>query len=169
MQQELTFVQSGDDVGELALIRPTARCGHAFEEAILVPFGLEAANHPRASVRDRLVVDVDRVLGCQHEADTKGTGLLEDRQDGLLRRRHGRRWYVAKHLVHVDERTKLGRSGLLTHPRDDLRKHEGHHKLALGVRKVRDRDDRCFRALAQHGVDVEGHALHPRTKRWRCQ
>ena len=83
------------------------RRAQALEHARLVALGLQAADHPGAGVRHRLVVEVDGVLGGEHHPDPEGPGLLEERQDRLLRGRLGRRRHEAEHLVHVDERAQV--------------------------------------------------------------
>ena len=60
------------------------------EQSGLVALGLQAADHPGAGVRHRLVVEVDRVLRRQHHPDPERPGLLHQRHDRLLRRRHSR-------------------------------------------------------------------------------
>ena len=89
---------------------PPAAADHAVEQALLVALGLQAPDHPGAGVRDRLVVDVDRVLRRQHHADAEGAGLLHQRHDRLLRRRVGGRRQVAGDLVHVEQRPQVGRA-----------------------------------------------------------
>ena len=91
---------------------PRRRCRPAADEALehprLVVLRLQAPDEPRAGVRHRLVVEVDGVLGRQHEPQPERAALLEDRQDRLLGRRRGRRRHVAEHLVHVRERAQVG-------------------------------------------------------------
>ncbi len=69
--------------------RPRGRA-EALEHARLVVLRLQAPDEPRAGVRHRLVVEVDRVLGREHEPEPEGAALLEDRQDRLLRGRRRR-------------------------------------------------------------------------------
>ena len=72
------------------------------------------ADTPRAGVRHRLVVEIDRVLRREQQSDAEGPGLLEQRQDRLLGRRIGRRGDEAEHLVHVDQGAQVAGPGLAT-------------------------------------------------------
>ena len=123
-----------------------------------------------ARVRHRLVVEIDRILGREHEAETEGAPLLEDRQDRLLRRRHGRRRDVAGHLVHVGEGPEVGGAGLTAHPRDELPEDEGGDEHPLLVREVGQIDDRgAWLALRgeQERLRIERNAFAPGGKRRR--
>ncbi len=52
----------------------------AVEQPLLVAVGLQAPDQPGAGVREALVVEVDRVLRGQHDAEPEGARLLEQRQ-----------------------------------------------------------------------------------------
>jgi hypothetical protein len=58
--------------------------GQAFEQAFLVVLGLQAPDEPGARVGQALVIQVDRVLGREHEPQAEGPGLLEQSQQGAL-------------------------------------------------------------------------------------
>ena len=147
----------GGDEHELALLERADRgvergdvgsaCGRAeaLEHARLVVLRLEAADEPRARVRHRLVVEVDGVLGREHEPEPERAALLEDRQDRLLGGRCRRRRHVAGDLVHVRERAQVGRAGLPAHPGDELPEDERRHEHPLLVREVCEVDDRGAR------------------------
>ena len=65
------------------------RAGGAFESvehAGFVALGLQAAEPPGADVRERLVVEVHRILRGQQDAESEGAGLLEQDHHGLLAR-----------------------------------------------------------------------------------
>ena len=133
---------------------------------------MQPPHHPRAGVGDGLVVDVDRVLGRQHDTHPEGAGLLHQGHDRLLggRRRRGR--HIAHHLVHVDERPQIGGAALLAHPGDQLREDQRHHELALLVGQVGDGDDggrRLALGGAQQAGDVQRRPLGPGRERRRGQ
>ena len=121
----------------------------AVEQAGLVLLGLEAADHPGAGVGERLVVDVDRVLGGEHQAHAEGPGLLEEREDRRLGRRRRRGRHEAHHLVEVDEGAELVGAGLAAHPGDELREHERDDELPLLVGQVGQRHDGAARLAAR--------------------
>ena len=54
------------------------------EHARLVALGLQLAEKPGAGVRQRLVVEIDRVLRREHDADAKRACLFEQRQQRQL-------------------------------------------------------------------------------------
>ena len=140
-QHELALVQAADRVAHRADVDAAVGGAHAGEQAVLVPLGLQPADHPRPGVADRLVVDVHRVLGGQHHADAERACLLHQRHDRLLRRRHCGRREVPSDLVHVDQRPQVGGAALAPHPRDDLGEQQRRHELALVVGEVGGRDD----------------------------
>ncbi|MFN9897195.1 MAG: hypothetical protein ACK55Z_00065, partial [bacterium] len=61
----------------------------SFDHPHLVPLGLQATDEPRAAIAKSLVIEIDRVLRCQHAAETEGATLLEQCQHRRLRRRIG--------------------------------------------------------------------------------
>ena len=169
-EEELALAEAADRLVELRDVRAAARRAEPLEHPGLVVLGLEAPDEPRARVRHRLVVQVDGVLGREHEAEPERAALLEDRQDRLLRRRRGARGHVAEHLVHVRERAQVGRALLAPHPRHELREDERDDELALGVREVRQVDDgAAWPALGgeEERLGVERLALAPGGERRR--
>ncbi len=171
-QHELPFAEPGDRGVDRRHVDAARRRRHALEQPGLVALGLEAADHPRAGVRHRLVVEVDRVLRRQHHPDTERPGLLHQRHDRLLRRRVLGGREIPRHLVHVEHRPQIGRAALAAHPRHQLGEHERRHELALLVGQVSRRHDRAAGTsvgLTQHRLDVERRAQRPRRERRRRQ
>ena len=167
MQHELAFVEAGDGCIEFSDVHATVGTFHTFEQPGLVSFGLKPANHPCACVRDCLVVDVDRVLRGQHQTNTKGSGLLQNGKNRFLRWWHCRRRNETKHLVHVDQHPQVVAAWLAAHPGHDLGKNQRDDELAFLIGQMMDVHDRGAGVaiwLEQHGVDVERHALVPRSE-----
>ena len=136
----------------------------------LVALRLQAADEPGAGVRQALVVEVDRVLGREHDAEAEGARLLHERQHRQLRGRHRRRREVAEDLVHVEERAQRRGAGLAAHPGDQLVGDQRHDEHALRVGEVRDRDDgdaRLALGREQQSLDVERLALEPHAEAGR--
>ena len=170
LEDELALGQAGDRVADGADVDAAGRRAHPVEQALLVPVGLQPADHPRAGVGQRLVVDVDRVLRAEHDADAERSGLLHQRHDRLLRRRRGGGRQVAGDLVHVQQGAQVGRAALTAHPGDQLGQHQRRDELALLVAELRGRDDRgagLAVGRAQHRPDVQRRAAHPRAERRR--
>ncbi len=108
VHEELTLVQPADHVIDrlhIATARGRFKC---LEDPGLVALGLQAADHPRPGVRHRLVVEVDRVLGRQHQPDAECSSLLEHRENRLLRGRIGRWGNETKDFIHVHEGPQVG-------------------------------------------------------------
>ena len=142
------------------------------EDARLVALGLQSAEEPRAGVRESLVVEVDRILRRQHDADAERARLLEQRQQRRLRRRIGHRREVAEDFVHVDDGPQARRAGLAPHPSERLVEQQRDEEHALGVAEMRNRADRDARLAVggvEQPVDVEGFALHPHVEPGRRQ
>ena len=113
---------------------------------------------------ERLVVEVDRVLGGEHEAEPEGAGLLEQGEQRRLGRRVGRvRRQEAEHLVEVEERAQLGGPRLRAQPAAHALGDQRDDEQPLGVAEVGDGDDRQARPAAGGGraqsIDVERLAL----------
>ena len=144
-EQELALAERPDRPVEGRDVGAARRRPKPFEHPRLVVLRLEPADEPRPRVRHGLVVDVDGVLGGEHEAQSKGAALLEDREDRLLRGRARARRHVAEHLVHVRERPQVGSALLSAHPGHELREDERHDELPLLLREVREVDDRAPR------------------------
>ena len=171
-QHELALGQTADGLAHGVHVDTARRDAHPVEQAHLVALGLQSADHPGTCVRQGLVVDVDRVLGAHHHAHTEGASLLEQRHHRLFGGwvRRGRQ--ITRHLVHVQQGAQVGGAALAAHPGDQFAEHQGGDELALGVAEVGSGDDgaaRRTRGCAQHGVDVEWTAAHPRPERRRGQ
>ncbi len=65
-------------------LEPRRGALEAVEHAGLVALGLQAAEEPGAAVREPLVVEVDRVLRREHDAEPVGPRLLQQRQHRRL-------------------------------------------------------------------------------------
>ena len=141
VHDELAFVETRNRGIERLDVGAAIGTFHAFEQPGLVAFGLQPTDHPRARVRDRLVVDVDGVLGRQHQPDAERSSLFEDGQDRLLGWRHRRGRDEAEHFVHVDKHAQVVATGLATHPCHDLRQQECDDELSFLVGEMMDVDD----------------------------
>ena len=164
-EHELPLAEARDRRVDGGDVGPARRARHAVEQPRLVAVGLQPADHPGAGVRDRLVVDVHRVLRRQDHAEAERPRLLHQGHDRLLggRVRRGRQ-APARDLVHVEHRSQAGGTALLAHPGDELREHEGHHELAFLVGEVGDGQDGTTGAAVgpeQHRCDVERFTLGP--------
>ena len=60
------------------------RALESVEHAHLVALGLQPPDEPRAGVRERLVVEIDRVLRGEHHPDAERARLLEQREHRLF-------------------------------------------------------------------------------------
>jgi hypothetical protein len=144
--------------------RPARGALQPLEHALLVALGLQPPEQPGAGVPEALVVQVHRVLRREHHAEPVGARLLEQRQQRLLRRRVGHRREEAEDLVHVEQRAQARGAGLRAHPAEHLGQQQRDEEHPLGVREVRDGDDRDAR-LARRGpeqaADIQRLALEP--------
>ncbi len=138
MQEELALRQLGDRAVEVGHVDGPGGRGHALEQAGLVTLGLESTDEPGPGVRHGLVVQVDRVLRGEHHAHAEGTGLFQNGEDRLLRRRLGGGWHVPGDLVQVHQRPQLVRSRLGSEPPDERTQDPAHRQLALRVGQVRE-------------------------------
>ncbi len=172
LEHELPLAERRDRLADGADVDAAGGALQPVDEPRLVLLGLQAADEPRAGVGQRLVVDVDRVLGGQHHAEPEGPGLLEQQHDRLLGRRVRGRRQVAGDLVHVEQRPQVGGAALPPHPRDELGEDQGGDRLALLVRQVCRRHDGAAGPAVgrvQHRFDVDGIAGHPRGEARRGQ
>ena len=135
-----------------------------FHHAHLVAFGLQAADKPRAGVGESAVVEIDRVLRRQHDAQPVGACLLEQGEQQHFAGRVRHRRHVAEQFVDVENGPQRAGAGLRAHPCQNVRQQERHEEHALGVTKVRDGDDGALgpavRVVQQIGR-VERFALEP--------
>ena len=174
VHQKNAAAQAGDDLVKLAAVEAAAGCGRdgfqPFQHARLVALRLQLADEPGAGVGQSLVVQVHRVLGRQHHADTEGARLFHQRQQRALAGRFADGREEAKHLIHVDQRAQAGGTGLRAHPGDDLFQQQGDEEHPLGVAEMCNVEDAHVGlgiAAVEHMVDVERHTLYPRTERRR--
>ena len=116
VHQEHALLQAESRRSTSARSTPAAGPFQPVEHPRLVPFGLQPAEEPGAGVAEALVVEVDRVLRGQDDAQAERPALLEQRQQRRLRRRVRHRRKVAEDFVHVEERAQAGRAGLPAHP-----------------------------------------------------
>ena len=144
----------------------------AVEHPRLVPLGLQPPQPPRPHVRERLVVEVHRVLRGQQHPDPECPRLFEQGEHRLLARRIGRRRQIPENLVHVEHRPQRSRARLRPHPADHLVEQQADKKHPLGITEVRNAENRQTR-LALRRVqdlrDVERHPAQPRLKAGRGQ
>ena len=119
-QDELALVETADRRADRLDIDATIGRTHAVQQPVLVTFGLQPSDHPRPGVGDCLVIDVDGILGGQHDTDTERSGLFHQGHDRLLRGRRRRRREVAGHFVHVQQGPEVGGAALVSHPGDEL-------------------------------------------------
>ncbi len=169
-QEKLPLAEAADRPVELGDVGRPGSGTEALEHPRLVVLGLQPPDEPGPRVRHRLVVEVDRVLRREDEPEPEGAALLEDREDRLLRGRRRARRDVAEHLVHVRERTQVGRPLLATHPCHELREHERDDELSLVVREVREVDHGAARLAVggeEQSLRVERLALAPGCERRR--
>ena len=135
--QELPGPQAGDGGVGLAPGAPRGSQVEPVQKPRLVPLGGEPAHAPEAGVGQRLVVEIHRVLGGHHQADAEGARLLEQGEHGRLGGRvGGMRREEAPHLIHGHHQAKRPRSGLATHPGDDLPQEEGGEHLPVLLAEV---------------------------------
>ncbi len=141
VQQETALAEPGQRLLHFLPVEGATmrRAFQAFHHPRLVPFRLQPADEPGAGVRQALVVEIDRVLGGEHQAEAVGARLLEQGQQQTLGRRVRGRRHVAEDLVHVEDRAQAGRARLSAHPGDEVVQQHGHKEHAFVVVEVRDR------------------------------
>jgi len=101
----------------IELLPRACRCAfQSFQHASLVSFGLQPSDEPGAGIRQAFVIQIDGVLCRQHHAQTERAGLLQQREQGLLRRRIGDRREIAEDFVHIEDGAEAGRAGLRPDP-----------------------------------------------------
>ena len=171
VHQEDAFPQPRDRRLHLRAVKRFPRRGRCSFQSIqhteFVALGLQPADEPRSTVRQPLVVEVDGVLRRQHHTQSERPRLFEQREHRQLRGRIGRRREVAKHLIHVEHGPQARRAGLRPHPRNHLVQQDRHEEHPLGVRQMRQRQNRQARLplfRMQQPANIERLALHPRGK-----
>ena len=116
VHQEYTFAQTGQNLLRSCSIEFLAafarRAFESFDEPLLVALGLQAADEPRSCVRQTFVVEIHWILRRQHDADTKGARLFQQRKQRPFRGRI-RYWReVSEDLIHVEDGAETGRPRL---------------------------------------------------------
>ena len=71
-------------IGFRTVQRSRRRPLETIEHARLVAIRLKPADEPGADIRESLVVEIDRILRREHDADTERAGLFEQREQRLL-------------------------------------------------------------------------------------
>ena len=134
------------------------------QQPLAVTLRLQPPDQPRARVGEALVVEVDRVLRGEHDAEAGRARLLHQRQQRALGRRLGDRRREAVDLVEVQDGAQARRARLAPHPADDGLQEQRDDEHPLRVAEVRDGDDRDARppALAvQQRLHVDRVAAQP--------
>ena len=167
VQQEHALAEAGKRLRHGAAVERSAARACAFqaiEHAVLVALGLQPANEPGPGIGQPLVVEIDRVLGRQHQPQPVGPRLLEQRQEQRFGRRIGGRRHVTEQLVHVEHGPQARCARLGAHPGDDLAEQQRDEEHALRVREMRDRQHRnarpTFIGIEQRACG-QRLALHP--------
>jgi hypothetical protein len=176
VQKELPFAERGEQAIDFGSIKArscrSCRALKSIEHPSLVPFGLQPAQHPRARVRQRLVIEIDGVLRGHDHAQSKGARLFQQCEQRRFRWRVGHRRQKSKNLVEVHERTQARGAALAAHPPDDFVEQQRDEEHPLLVVEMRDRDHAHawtpVQAI-QQAIDVERFALEPGAKAWRRQ
>ncbi|OQA37873.1 MAG: hypothetical protein BWY52_03324 [Chloroflexi bacterium ADurb.Bin325] len=168
VEQEDAALQRGDQAIQLAPVHACARLGQRalqpVEQPLFVAIGLQLADEPGPGVGQPLVIEIDRVLRRQHDAQAECARLLEQGEHRALAGRVGRGREEAEHLVHVEQAAQARRARLAAHPTDDVFEQDGDEEHPLGVAQVRDVEDgvpRLARRRVQQRGDVERLSLQP--------
>ena len=147
----------------IELLSRACRCAfQSFQHAGLVSFGLQTSDEPSAGIRQAFVVQIDGVLRRQYDTQTERAGLLQQREQGLLRRRIGDRREVAEDFVHVENGAEAGGSGLRPYPAKRLTQKQSDKKHALRIVEMRDRENgepRFPSRRMEHLADIERFAF----------
>ncbi len=80
MKQEHAFPQTRNQVVNGLNIGAARSGGETVHETLFIEAGLQAADHPCASVGKRFVIQVQRVLSGDHQTNPKRAGLFEHAQ-----------------------------------------------------------------------------------------
>ena len=144
---------------------------NTFEHTLAVLLGLQPADAPEASVREGLVIEVDRVLCGENDAEPDGAGLLHQRQQRRFGWRGFRVWrHVACNFVKKDERAQIIRARLRARPGEQAAEEKPNEKVALVLIEVGDVEDAHWRLAwrcREQRVHVEWDTLGPRLEAWR--
>jgi hypothetical protein len=134
------------------------------KEASLVALGLETADEPGSRVRESLVIKVDWILRCQHDAQAECPSLFEQGEQRRFRRWIGDGREIPEDLVHVEHRPQARRARLHANPPEDLIQEKRYEKHALGFAQMSNRENGDARLTlrgVQNPIDVEGLAFQP--------
>jgi hypothetical protein len=166
VQEELPLSEARQQMIDARAIQRAAGGGalEAVEDARLIAIRLQPAQHPRACVGERLVIEVDGVLRGKRHPEAERPGLLQQHQQRLFRRRGRNRRQEPGHLIDIHHRAQARRATLRSHPRDQFIEDERHDEHALTIVEVRDREHghpRCAAVRVEQPVDVQGVAFEP--------
>ena len=164
VHQEDALLQPRQDAIRPLVVEPAVDPREPLEHPQLVPLRLQPAEQPGPGIREPLVVEVDRVLGREQDAEADRPPLLQQREERLLRGRVRDRREVSEDLVHVEDGAQARGPALPAHPAHRLVEQQRDEEHPLGVAEVRDRADRDAR-LAVRGIEqrlqVERLAFQP--------
>src|ERR1044071_2668760 len=114
VQEKDALVETGEQLLHRLLVKLLASTGRnafeSFEHSRFVAFSLQATDKPCACVRESFVIEIDRILRGEHNAETKRASLFQKCQERQLRRRIRDRREVTKDLVHVENRAQARRA-----------------------------------------------------------
>ena len=104
VHQKRALAESRQGLVEVARIEALGRRRgqQTVPDAIAILLGLQPADEPRASVGQRLVVEIHGVLRRKHDAKTEGPRLLQQGEQQDLRRRRGHRRQEAEDFIHIE-------------------------------------------------------------------
>ena len=172
-QQEDPLAQRRNQVIVHAPVEAAAdRRRQAIQQPRLVLLRAQLANKPGARVGQRLVIDIDRVLGGQHQPHAKRAGLLQHAQHRLFGGRVANGGQIAKNLVEVDQGTQRGAPLLGSHPRFNARIEQRYKKHPLRFRQMGDVEDGVARTAVWHiqqARHIQRFPLNPGLKGRRGQ
>ena len=134
VQEEAAFVdvvEPGFEGGAVEALG--AGAGEAVGDAGAVLCGLHAADEPGAGVGERFVVEIDRVLGGEDEAEAVGARLFEEGEQRFFAGRVGAGRQVAVEFVHVEDGAQGAAAALAAHPGDEVAEQQGDEGHAFGV------------------------------------
>ena len=144
--------------------------GHVepFERAPAVVLGVEAAEQLEPDVAERLVVEVDGVLGGEQHAGAERPALLEQGEQRRLGRRHRRGRQDPLHLVEVEQDAQALRARLGAHPREQGGEQQREERRAARARRGGRGRGSCARGASaepDQGLDRERRAPRPGSER----
>src|SRR5690349_9085419 len=82
VQQKDAFVESREQLLHRSLVKllsgPGRDAFETFEHSCFVAFRLQATDKPSACICESFVIEIDRILSCQHHAQTKRASLFQE-------------------------------------------------------------------------------------------